>query len=190
MVYHMTSRRSLHLETKEAKTNGKLKRDASNGYDKVQRRHNLDVLDMQIIDELLADATISSTAIASKYNVPLSTVQRRRTTLEALSTVTHEYSLNPINFGFRPVEFWVLVQKGRAEELAQNIFNKFENVLNVSIHINAISNINVFAYVSDSQQLYDMIESIKSLPFAEDVEFAEIVKVIATRQVNFFKIHI
>jgi hypothetical protein len=105
-----------------------------------------------------------------------------------MSIVKHQYTLEPINFGFRPVEFWVLVKKGQADELARNIFDKFENVLQVSVHINSISNICVNGYVGSSEQLYAMIEEIKSMPFAEDVEFAETVKVIAERQVNFFKI--
>ena len=153
-----------------------------------RRRRNLDSLDVKIIDELLANAPVSSTAIASKHKVPLSTIQRRRAALESMSVVKHEYSLNPINFGFRPVEFWILVQKGKAEELAQRIFNKFENVLDAGVHINSISNVKVQAYISGSQQLYKMMEEIKSMPFAEDVEVAETVKVIAERQVNFFKL--
>src|SRR3954452_776641 len=52
-----------------------------------------DSIDMQIIDELLANADISSTEIASKCSVPLSTIQRRRTSLESSSTLKHEYRL-------------------------------------------------------------------------------------------------
>jgi DNA-binding Lrp family transcriptional regulator len=160
----------------------------TDGNGKERRRRELDSLDMKIIDELLDNAAVSSTAIATKFKVPLSTIQRRRAALESMSIVKHAYSLNPINFGFRPVEFWVLVEKGKAEDLAQKIFNKFENILDVSVHINSISNVKVQAYISGSQQLYSMIEQIKSIPFAEGVEFAETVKVIAERQVNFFKI--
>jgi DNA-binding Lrp family transcriptional regulator len=163
-------------------------KDSNDSTKSRHRRRNLDELDINIIDELLANASTSSTAIASKYHVPLSTIQRRRAALESMSIVKHEYSLDAINFGFRPVEFWVLVQKGKAEELAQNIFNKFTNVIRICVHINSISNINLTAYVSSSQQLYSMIEEIKALPFAEGVEVAETVKVIGARQVNFFKI--
>ena len=176
-------------------TNAKLNVDSNNNNNNIKdngkerrRRRNLDSLDIKIIDELLANASVSSTAIASKYKVPLSTIQRRRAALESMSVVKHEYSLNPINFGFRPVEFWVLVQKGKAEDLAHKIFSKFENILDVCVHINSISNIRVQAYISNSQQLYNMIEEIKSMPFAENVDVAETVKVIAERQVNFFKL--
>ena len=188
---HMNRRTSARSIT-DAKLNVDSSNNKNNSNDngkERRRRCNLDALDMKIIDELLGNASISSTAISSKYKVPLSTIQRRRAALESMSVVKHEYSLNPINFGFRPVEFWVMVQKGKAEELAEKIFNKFENVLNVGVHINSFSNIKVQAYVNNSQQLYNMIEEIKSMPFAEEVEFAETVKLIAERQVNFFKLN-
>src|SRR5690349_15199262 len=163
-----------------ASNNDNKKDDNDNGSGR-RRNHNLDDLDIKIIDELLEDATISSSAIASKYRTPLSTIQRRRASLEAMSMVKHQYTLQPINFRFRPVECWVLVKKGKAEELAKTIFDKFENVLQVTVHINSISNDSVLGYVSSSEQLYAMIEEIKSMPFAEDVEFAETVKVVAER---------
>jgi DNA-binding Lrp family transcriptional regulator len=150
--------------------------------------HMIDSLDTQIIDELLADANISSTAIASKYKVPLSTVQRRRVAIESLSMLKHEYTLNPVGFGLRPVEFWIMVEKGKADEVAHNIFEKYNNVLQVSTQMNSISNVGVAAYVKSSEQLYNMLEGIKSMPFVENVEYAETIKIVRTRQANFFKL--
>jgi DNA-binding Lrp family transcriptional regulator len=151
-------------------------------------RRTFDSLDMQIIDELLVDADISSAAIASKYGVPLSTIQRRRATLESMSMLTHNYDLNPNAFGFREVEFWLLVEKGKADEVARHIFEKYNNVLSVRVQINSISNVGVTAYVDSSEELYTMLEEIKSMHFVEEVEFAEIVKLVDKRPANFFKV--
>lgn len=151
------------------------------------RRRTLDSLDIQIIDELLANADTSSTAIASKHHIPLSTIQLRRAAIESMSVLKHEYTLNPTSFGLRRAEFWVLIEKGKTDKVAQNIFKKYNNVLSVCQQMNSISNIGVVAYVNSSEQLYNMLEEIKSMPFVEDVEYAEIIKVIHTRQVNFLK---
>jgi DNA-binding Lrp family transcriptional regulator len=148
----------------------------------------VDSLDIQIIDELLSDANISTTEIASKYKVPVSTIQRRRAAIESLSMLKHEYNLNPVGFGLRPVEFWIMVEKGKADEVAHNIFEKYNNVLRVSTQMNSISNVGVAAYVKSSEQLYSMLEGIKSMPFVENVEFAETIKIIRTRQANFFRL--
>ena len=147
----------------------------------------LDSLDIQIIDELLANADVTSSAIASKYKVPLSTIQRRRTVLEYMSMLKHEYSLDPFSFGLRKVEFWVMVEKGRTDEVAQHIFEKYRNTLIVTVQMNAISNVGVQAYFDSSEQIYRMIEEMKGMRFVIRLEFAEIIKVVGKRQANFPK---
>jgi len=147
----------------------------------------LDSLDIQIVDELLADANISSTKIASKYNVPLSTIQRRRAKLESVSILGHKYQLNPLSFGLRPVQFWVMVEGGKAEEVAKEIFGKYYNVLRATVQMNALSNVGVLAYFNSSEEVFSMLEGIKSIKFVNRVEFAEIVKIVDERQTNFFK---
>lgn len=142
---------------------------------------------MSIIDELLANPDVSSSDISSKYRIPLSTIQRRRSALESMSLIEHKYQVNPIHFGFRTIEFWVMVEKGKALELGQQIFQKYQNVLHVSLQINSVSNIRVIGYVNTSEQLYRMIEEIKSLQFVNNVESAETVKEVGTRQVNFLR---
>lgn len=147
----------------------------------------LDSLDIQIINELLANAGVTSSAIASKYKVPLSTIQRRRAVLESMSMLKHEYRLDPFSFGLREVEFWVMVEKGRTDEIAQHIFEKYKNTLIVTVQMNAISNVGVQAYFDSSEQIYRMIEEMKGMRFVNRVEFAEIIKVVGKRQANFPK---
>lgn len=54
---------------------------------------------------------------------------------------------------------------------------------------NHISDIGVVAYATSSELLYNMLEGNKSMPFVDGIEFAQIVKVMHTRQVNSFKKH-
>ncbi len=148
----------------------------------------LDSTDMQIIEELLGNAYISSTEIASKLKVPLSTIQRRRAILESIPILEHKYKLNPLSFGLRPVQFWVIVEGGKADEVAKHIFDKYDNVLNATIQMNALSNVGILAYFNNSEEIFWMLETIKSMKYVNRVEFAEIVSVIGERQANFFKI--
>ena len=147
----------------------------------------LDSIDMQIIDELLGNANISSTEIASKLKVPLSTIQRRRAILESMSVLEHKYKLNPISFGLRPVQFWVKVEGGKADEVAKNIFDKYYNVLNATIQMNALSNVGVLASFNNSEEMFWMLEEIKSMKYVSRVEYAEIIDVVGERQSNYFK---
>lgn len=147
-----------------------------------------DSIDMQIIDELLANADISSTEIASKCSVPLSTVQRRRTSLESSSMLKHEYRLDPYSFGLREVDFWIKVEKGKSEEVAQHFFEKYRNTIRVTVQMNAISNVGVQAHFDSSGQMYKMMEQMKGTRFVSAVEYAEIIRVVGQRSPNFPKI--
>ncbi|MDQ3851899.1 MAG: AsnC family transcriptional regulator [Thermoproteota archaeon] len=148
----------------------------------------LDSLDMQIIDELLANADTSSTAIASKYNVPLSTIQRRKVRLKSMSVLKHEYALNPVYFGLRHIRFLIKVERGKADEVGKHIFEKYQNILGIYQHINDFSNLGVEAYVNSSEQLYDMIEGLESTRFIMKVGYAEVTRTTHTRQMNFLKL--
>ena len=163
------------------------KENRKNGYYTKSRLSTIDSLDNHIIDKLLANADISSTEIASKLKVPLSTIQRRRAILESMSIMNHKYELNPLSFGLRPVQFWIKVEGGRAEEVANHIFEKFDNVLRATIQMNAISNVGILAYFNSTEEVFGMLEVIKSMKYVDRVEFAEIVKVVHERTVNFFK---
>jgi hypothetical protein len=55
---------------------------------------------------------------------------------------------------------------------------------------NPISDIGLVAYATSSGHLYNLLEGDKSIPFVDDIEFAEIVKVMHTRQVNSLKKHL
>jgi DNA-binding Lrp family transcriptional regulator len=72
---------------------------SDNGSGSSRSPSKLDSLDVKIIEELLADAYVSSGKIASKYGVPLSTIQRRRGALESMSILKLKYSLDPLPFG-------------------------------------------------------------------------------------------
>lgn len=144
--------------------------------------HVPDSLDIWIINELLANADISSTAIASKHSMPLSTIQRRRAILESNSMLKHEYSLDSISLGLKEVEFWVVVEKGKAEEVAHRIFEKYKNVLLVTLQMNAGSNVRASASFDSSEQMYRTIEEMKGMPFVKQVEFGESIKVVGKRK--------
>ncbi|MDQ4101385.1 MAG: hypothetical protein M3115_04275 [Thermoproteota archaeon] len=169
------------------------KKGRRNNNDKKRKRfpvHTPDSLSIQIIDELLSNSDISSTEIASKLSAPLSTIQRKRSALESTPMIKHQYALDPISIGLRQIEFWVLVEKGKVDIVARRIFEHHDNVLSICKQMNSISDLGVVAYVRSSEHLYNTLEGIKSIPYVDDIEFAEIVKVMHTRQVNFFKKHL
>ena len=59
----------------------------------------LDKKDYAILNELLANPNATSFDISRKLKIPLSTVQRRRATLEHSSVIRKSYEIDVIRFG-------------------------------------------------------------------------------------------
>ena len=77
-----------------------------------------DTLNLNIIKEILNDADVRSTDIATKYRMPLSTIQRRRTRLER-SVLKKIYPVNIKELGWRNAGVLVAVEKGDSEKIAE-----------------------------------------------------------------------
>jgi len=145
----------------------------------------LDDLDLKIVNELLDDSETSSTKIASKYGKPLSTIQRRRTRLEA-TILIKDYALNVKYANWRSGEIFASVEKGNANEVAKEIFAKYVNNLTlVSTTMNNVGNLIFHIYFRTSPQMFSIIEEIKKLPYVGEVLYAEHIEVLGERKPRF-----
>jgi DNA-binding Lrp family transcriptional regulator len=135
-------------------------------------------LDARIIEELLDDAYISSTDISKKYKSPLSTVQRRRRALEE-TILVRRYEIDLRKHGFRIGEITVLPKSGTSEEIANKIFAEYrKNILSISVKIDGSVMLTVYTYFKQTEEIYNMMERIHSMPSVQGVKFAEIVEMI------------
>jgi len=80
--------------------------------------------------------------------------------------------------GFRFADLMILVKNGKTEEVAKQVYQKFENILFTSWRINTIANLVAQVYYPDSLALKEMIEGILALDNVERVEFSEYVEVV------------
>jgi len=140
-----------------------------------------DTLNVKIIKELVNHPGISSTEIAVKFNVPLSTIQRRRARLEE-SVIKKTYTLDIGRLGWRLADLLISVEKGKGEETAQKLLqNHGSNVIIASLRIGH-PQVNIMAgiFYRDSQELHYLTEKVKSMQYVTYVEWAEVVKVVGS----------
>lgn len=138
-----------------------------------------DDLNVKIVRELINNPDISSTDIASKYDTPLSTIQRRRAKLEQ-SILTKSYNLDVRKLGWRTADLLISVEKGKAEETARKLLeNNKVNVIVASLRIGD-PRVDIMAdiFYKDSIELHDLTEKVKAMPYVTYVEWAEVVKII------------
>jgi len=147
--------------------------------------YELDDLDLKIVNDLLDDSTASSTVIANKYGRPLSTIQRRRSRLEK-GVLLKNYSINVSKTNWRSGEIFVRVLKGRTEEVAGDIFNKYaSNVTLVSTTMNNVGNLIIHIYYRNSPQMFSILEELRRMPGVDDVMYAEHIDIVGERKPKF-----
>ncbi|MDF0681116.1 MAG: Lrp/AsnC family transcriptional regulator [Candidatus Nitrosocosmicus sp.] len=167
-----------------------LKKDNGNGYglDAIRNSNhailNLDKINLKIIDELLSNPDITSSDIAKKIKIPLSTVQRRRTMLER-SVLKKNYQLNILQYGFRYADIFVDVTNGEAKEVGKILIDKFDrNILKASTRINSSNNLCLQIVYKESEELHDILEHIKRMPTILKVDWSEMISIVGDNTIS------
>ena len=139
----------------------------------------IEPVNIKIIRELINNPNLSSTDIATKYHMPLSTIQRRRTKLER-SILKKNYQVDFGQLGWRTADILISVEKGKSEQVARQILqNEKNNVVYTSLRIGHPQiDLTAKAVYRDSEALHRLVEKIKALPFVTFVEWSEEVKVV------------
>jgi DNA-binding Lrp family transcriptional regulator len=138
----------------------------------------LDSTNIKIISQLVNDPSISSLALANKLDIPLSTLQRRRIRIEK-AILKKTYTLNYKAFGARVGDLIVNVDKGKSDEVAQNILKKHKNnVVYCHTRIDSVHSVLAHVIYKNTEDLYYLIEDIKAMQYVNGLSWSEMVNVI------------
>jgi|SRR5919197_451099 DNA-binding Lrp family transcriptional regulator len=137
-----------------------------------------DATNVKIISELVDDPTISSQALSKKLDVPVSTIQRRRAQLEK-SMLKRAYSFDYKAFGGRVGDLIIKVDKGKSKEVAQYLLKNYkDNITFVHTRINSEHNVSAHVIYKDTQELHELIESVRTMEYVVNVMWSETVEMI------------
>jgi DNA-binding Lrp family transcriptional regulator len=137
-----------------------------------------DSIDINIIRELLVKADIKSVDIASKYNVPISTIQRRRKRLVD-SILEKKYLIDITKRDLRTGIILANVKRGKAKEVAKMILERHKsNAISSSTRINDQNNVITEIIYNTSSELYNILEQVKKIPYVSSATWSELVEVV------------
>ena len=146
--------------------------------DKDSQIFPIDSIDINIIRELLTKADIRSADIASKYKIPISTIQRRRKRLED-SILEKKFLLDITKRGLRTGMILANVERGKAKEVAKMILEGHKsNVISSSTRINDQNNVIAEIIYKNSSELHNILEQVKQSPYVSSATWSELVEVI------------
>src|SRR5713101_6344500 len=93
-----------------------------------EKNPSMDKINMGIMKEIVNDADVKSSLIASKYKIPLSTIQRRRARLEK-TVLKKNFSIDMIKMGWRVADLFVSVSGGKSNQVAKKILQSNSNIV-------------------------------------------------------------
>jgi DNA-binding Lrp family transcriptional regulator len=170
----MARNKSIRIESLTAK----IDKNSTFSYAPKQILKLLDSINIKIISELVRQPEISSLALSKKLDIPLSTLQRRRARIEKV-IIKKNYTFDYKAFGGRVGDLIVNVDKGKSKEIAQSLLKKYKNnIVYCDTRINSEYNISVHVIYKDTEELHDLIESIKTMDYVDGVQWSEMVEVI------------
>jgi DNA-binding Lrp family transcriptional regulator len=178
----MARNKSNRIESTIAKLDKKNNNNKKYGvFDYSSPRQILKLLDrtnVKIISEVVNDPTISSLYLSKKLDVPLSTMQRRRAQLEK-SILKRTYSLDYKAFGAREGDLIINVDKGKSKQVAQYLLKNYkDNITFVHTRINSSHNVSAHIVYKNTQELYELIESVKTIDYVTGVQWSETVELV------------
>jgi DNA-binding Lrp family transcriptional regulator len=148
---------------------------------------HLDNLNLKIIEELLNNGDIKSSEIASRLKIPLSTIQRRRATLEKFDILKKNYSLDVTKLGLRVAEVSISTKKGSSRKVLDEIYNRHRKyITDMSLRVgNPDTNISFRIVYKNSSRLFNLLEEIKGNQMVDKVDWSEYITEKKNNQSSF-----
>ena len=169
----MARNKNIHIEPSTVKTD---KNNNTFNHTSKQIFKLLDSTNIKIISELVRQPNISSLNLSKKLDIPLSTLQRRRSRIEN-DILKRNYTFNYKAFGGRVGDLIVCVDKGKSREVAQALLKRYRNnIVSCNTRINSEHNVSAHTIFKDTGELHELVESIKTMDYVSAVQWSELVE--------------
>jgi DNA-binding Lrp family transcriptional regulator len=147
-------------------------------------RNIIDKTNLKIIKELIDNPNIKSSEMAEKLHIPLSTIQRRRATLEKTDIIKKEYLLDFKKCGIRIADVLIGIKNGEIKQVLDGIHEKYQkNIISISNKIGDPSvGYGIKIAYSSSSQLFNILEEIKRNPIVADAKWYESVSEVKNQK--------
>ncbi|WP_431754468.1 winged helix-turn-helix transcriptional regulator [Nitrososphaera sp.] len=139
-------------------------------------------MDKKILTVLLnPEGQMSSHDLAEKLNLPRTTIQRRRRSLEK-RFLTVAYSLNLEELGYRRVDLLIFAHSGKTMSVGKRLL-EFDPVVYVARAIGEHTiDLKAEIIIKDNLELLELLEKIKSMDGVRDAIWSESIEVIGRKR--------
>jgi DNA-binding Lrp family transcriptional regulator len=137
-----------------------------------------DKINIEIMKYIWKNPDIKSSEIAEKVDIPLSTIQRRRSRIENSSLLRKSFDLHYHRLGMRTADLLIKITKGDVERIVDQIIEKHsKSVLEVTVRIGHPDvNLVVKIVYKDNDEIYEIMRTVNTIENLESIQWSEILK--------------
>jgi len=137
-------------------------------------------------DKMILKAILSpsenktSGSISKKFNISLTTLQRRRKRLEK-EFLEQDYTLLLNKFGWRRVDFFISTSNGKTDALANDLLSMNQVTVVAKCIGEHTIDLRVETIVKDNHELLEILEKLEAMDGIRDVIWSEIVRSVGNK---------
>ena len=139
-----------------------------------------DRINIEIFRNILKDPEIKSSEISDLLDIPLSTIQRRRSRIETSHLVKKSFLIDYHRLGLRIADLLIKVSKGDIETIVSDIVKQHsKSILEVTIRIGHPDiNLIVRIVYKDNNEIYEIMRTLNTVDNLESIQWSEVLKEI------------
>jgi DNA-binding Lrp family transcriptional regulator len=137
-------------------------------------------------DKMILKAILSpsenktSGSISKKFNISLTTLQRRRKRLEK-EFLEQDYTLLLNKFGWRRVDFFISTSNGKTDALANDLLSMNQVTVVAKCIGEHTIDLRVETIVKDNHEILDLLETLQAMDGIRDAIRSEIVETVGNK---------
>lgn len=138
----------------------------------------LDRINIEILRNIIKNPDIKSSEISEKIDIPLSTIQRRRSRIETSAVLKKSFEIDFHKLGLRVADLLIKISKGDIETIVSDIVKQHsKSILEVTVRLGQ-PDINLVVRIAyeDNDEVYGIMRTFNTIEHIDSIQWSELLK--------------
>ncbi len=138
----------------------------------------LDRINIEILRNIIKNPDIKSSEISEKIDIPLSTIQRRRSRIETSAVLKKSFEIDFHKLGLRVADLLIKISKGDIETIVSDIVKQHsKSILEVTVRLGQ-PDINLVVRITykDNDEVYGIMRTFNTIEHIDSIQWSELLK--------------
>ncbi len=138
----------------------------------------MDRINIEILRNIIKNPDIKSSEISEKIDIPLSTIQRRRSRIETSAVLKKSFEIDFHKLGLRVADLLIKISKGDIETIVSDIVKQHsKSILEVTVRLGQ-PDINLVVRITykDNDEVYGIMRTFNTIEHIDSIQWSELLK--------------